>query len=1367
MTYDCSFFGNKFPTSQECELTCGTMKGTLLPILPAGQQNLVSQTTSQAQMSLGGGITVPQLQTAVGQQPGSPIPTGTEVLGLPGNVNPSLGNQTTPQSTLTTGPGIAMTPIGNGDQQLGGPGARSTHAVGPSGNVNQPVGAGQATSAPSMVSTGVAVGQAGEQQLGRPAASSIPALGPTASLNGTVGAGQATSPQTMAGIGIAVEQTANGKQELGTSAVSGKLGSSQQGSLGTPGGQHKPAQQLNLPTLKVYKRPTPPPIDEECNVTAPLATKNECQRRRWYYNKGTGACLPSCSKIAPFSNKIACDGVCRTPEACDFPMASIPCFFGRVHQVFIYNQFTKKCFKGYDCGFFGNKFPTLQECQDTCRKHEVKRKLKGTVTTQGQNTGSGVSSGPGLLGAETGTGRPVDSLLSGLSNVLRLVGHLTVRGAEQLSNSIGSSSQASGQAGNANSSASRQHDLSVSGTSTSSGLAGQQLGTEGSTGSVIGSTQPSGSTNILGAQQQGSIGGGLIAHQSTNAHQSTSSSTSSTHSSGRTHNVVVVHHGHTGAGTSAMQPQSAQGSSISPSRSSEAPGNTITFGTPQLGGTGSSLLAHQSTSKESTSSSTNRTDSSGHKQNIMVVQHGQPGSAIVGMQNEAGTGSTISTLGSTEASSLTNSLLVNHGHAGAGILAGQSATGEGSTGSAIGSTQASGNRNILGTPQQGSIAGGLIAHQSTNAHESTSSSTSSTHSSGMTHNLVVGQHGQTGAGISAMQPQTSGSTNNLLTSATGGISLPSGQVSGSGSSTGEQAGSWNSRGDTGAGLSATGHAMAQGSAGSTIGSTQSGTTNILGTQHQGALNGGLVAHQSIHGHESTSSTTSSTHSSGSAHSLLVEQQGHAGSGISAVRPETTVRGSGISLPGSSEALGNTGIIGAQQQGSFGSGLLAHQSTSQESTSSSANRTESSGHKQNIMVVEHGNPGSAVVGVQNEAANRSTSSTTTSTEASGLTNSLVVKHGQAGAGLLAGKSVADEKCKVTPPLAKTDQCKHRWYYNEETGACLPSCSTVAPFSNKIACDGVCRSLEACTFPMIGTPCLFRKLHKVYIYDRYKKRCFKANDCDFFGNKFPSLQECQNTCAKYEAQQKRKATLKGISQASTNSQNTGAGMAHQPPPSQSGIPTGPGFVGVETGTGGAHLSNDLDSSSQASGQRGNTDSSVRRHHSLSLSGMSTSSGFAGQPLGTGSAHNKLTSGTGGISQAAGLIIGSGASAPEQAASSHSGGGTSTGLSTTAQGMGMTQNHGTSGTSNLQFHHAGQTSRSDSNRGNQRTSLNTGVAISPEIVITGFGTGMAQPVPVLGDQNSLGNFNQTPNITPLPSGQTSSGDQASQNDVKTANH
>nr|XP_054933929.1 mucin-4-like [Dermacentor andersoni] len=344
------------------------------PSANLSQHEGVGQATPPQTM-LGSGTAGEQTAHGTGQQLGNVITTGSQVQGLSGNVSASVGHETTlSQSMPTTGPGMAINPITSGTgQQPGSPTTTGSQVQGLQGSVNASVGH-QTTTVTSISATGPAIVTIpvtnGEQQTGGPITSTIHVIGQSANLNQSVTAGQATTLHTTVVSGMAVGQTTNGKQESGVSAVNDKQGSSQQSGLGTPVGQQKHRERLKIRTLKVQEPPKAHGIDEECKVIAPLATTEKCRRRRWFYDPKTEECRPSCSKTAPFSNQIACDGVCRSLEACDFPMASIPCLFRKVHRVYIYNQYTKKCFKGYDCGFFGNKFPTLQECQDTCRKYE-------------------------------------------------------------------------------------------------------------------------------------------------------------------------------------------------------------------------------------------------------------------------------------------------------------------------------------------------------------------------------------------------------------------------------------------------------------------------------------------------------------------------------------------------------------------------------------------------------------------------------------------------------------------------------------------------------------------------------------------------------------------------------------------------------------------------------------------------------------------------------------------------------------------------------------------------------------------------------------------------------------------------------------
>uniref|UniRef100_A0A131YQ50 Pancreatic trypsin inhibitor n=1 Tax=Rhipicephalus appendiculatus TaxID=34631 RepID=A0A131YQ50_RHIAP len=122
-----------------------------------------------------------------------------------------------------------------------------------------------------------------------------------------------------------------------------------------------------IPALKIAIPSEPPTKDIRCKTNAVPTALNHCLFKRWYYDESKRACLPTCSMEAPFINKLACDGVCRSAEVCQFPTASFPCF-KEVHPVFIYNPNDQSCFKSFSCSYFGNKFPTLNECRQTCKK---------------------------------------------------------------------------------------------------------------------------------------------------------------------------------------------------------------------------------------------------------------------------------------------------------------------------------------------------------------------------------------------------------------------------------------------------------------------------------------------------------------------------------------------------------------------------------------------------------------------------------------------------------------------------------------------------------------------------------------------------------------------------------------------------------------------------------------------------------------------------------------------------------------------------------------------------------------------------------------------------------------------------------------
>ncbi|XP_049274442.1 uncharacterized protein LOC119402064 [Rhipicephalus sanguineus] len=160
---------------------------------------------------------------------------------------------------------------------------------------------------------------------------------------------------------------------------------------------------LDLPVSTSPKEETPglalfsmlariPGYDERCNMQAPTA-KARCQskpggkkrHRRWYLDPTSKKCLASCDKKAPFRYKMHCDAICRTEKACHFSATGFPCVIKSLHPVFIYNQTQKKCVKGFDCDYYGNKFVTLRECEKTCVRGGLQEAQKQVTITAGMS----------------------------------------------------------------------------------------------------------------------------------------------------------------------------------------------------------------------------------------------------------------------------------------------------------------------------------------------------------------------------------------------------------------------------------------------------------------------------------------------------------------------------------------------------------------------------------------------------------------------------------------------------------------------------------------------------------------------------------------------------------------------------------------------------------------------------------------------------------------------------------------------------------------------------------------------------------------------------------------------------------------------
>uniref|UniRef100_A0A224Y208 Pancreatic trypsin inhibitor n=1 Tax=Rhipicephalus zambeziensis TaxID=60191 RepID=A0A224Y208_9ACAR len=200
---------------------------------------------------------------------------------------------------------------------------------------------------------------------------------------------------------------------------------------------------------------------------------------------------------------------------------------------------------------------------------------------------------------------------------------------------------------------------------------------------------------------------------------------------------------------------------------------------------------------------------------------------------------------------------------------------------------------------------------------------------------------------------------------------------------------------------------------------------------------------------------------------------------------------------------------------------------------------------------------------------------------------------------------DERCNMQAATAKT-KCKskpggkkrhRRWYLDPSSKKCLPSCEKKAPFRYKIHCDAICRTEKVCHLAPTGFPCVARTLHPVFIYNRNRKKCVRAEDCDYYGNKFVTLRECQNTCEKGGLQQTPQLVT---STTATSSASSNRITAFLPPrngvltPSFPGASNGQVITGNIAATGGLEQQSSSGSatSSQVSTQAPNLVSSMRQ-------------------------------------------------------------------------------------------------------------------------------------------------------------------------------
>ncbi|XP_049274445.1 papilin-like [Rhipicephalus sanguineus] len=106
--------------------------------------------------------------------------------------------------------------------------------------------------------------------------------------------------------------------------------------------------------------------DIRCNVSVPIQPSSNCTGYRYQYDRRTHSCQPLWCSSAPFSTFMECSETCRSSEVCFMHRPLASCGSKSV-RVYYFNTLKDACFEDLGCSYKGNNFPTLEECQHTCR----------------------------------------------------------------------------------------------------------------------------------------------------------------------------------------------------------------------------------------------------------------------------------------------------------------------------------------------------------------------------------------------------------------------------------------------------------------------------------------------------------------------------------------------------------------------------------------------------------------------------------------------------------------------------------------------------------------------------------------------------------------------------------------------------------------------------------------------------------------------------------------------------------------------------------------------------------------------------------------------------------------------------------------
>uniref|UniRef100_L7LR36 Putative bilaris n=1 Tax=Rhipicephalus pulchellus TaxID=72859 RepID=L7LR36_RHIPC len=110
----------------------------------------------------------------------------------------------------------------------------------------------------------------------------------------------------------------------------------------------------------------PTAYDHRCSISQPVNATTKCPAYRYQYDRRTNLCQPVCCSSAPFSTFVECSQTCRSMEACFVHRPRSTCA-SRMVTVYYFNPAKGACLAEPGCTYIGNNFPTLGECQRTCR----------------------------------------------------------------------------------------------------------------------------------------------------------------------------------------------------------------------------------------------------------------------------------------------------------------------------------------------------------------------------------------------------------------------------------------------------------------------------------------------------------------------------------------------------------------------------------------------------------------------------------------------------------------------------------------------------------------------------------------------------------------------------------------------------------------------------------------------------------------------------------------------------------------------------------------------------------------------------------------------------------------------------------------